>query len=636
MDSTNDLRPKFGAQAQVAETIVPITTAFSGISTGYAAIMDRNIEEPSAEQILPENIGAELERFWSSYALTVQTIEGQLDRAASENPSEEERDLFFTIRTILRGRISDQDIIDRNEEALDNSYKNNVLTKIRDNGSTAARAIYDYLHPRIQKMVAPNQQDAQRSIGREMQEILYTFLSHYDPNTQPAYVENLRPDNIVFYETAGLGTVARLMDEQGLAIVKGVFVDNTTAASHAPITAKAMRLLLGWSDNGKRPQVENGQKVILDGINGQMIINPSDARWNAAIEREKQYERGYAKLMKLSKSKRNPSSLDDVEFKISTNLGLPAEGFGVDEVNASSICLVRMELWFASLPINKHDVSVDGWYDYAKEIVENANRSNTTFRLPDFAGDKKIEGLDKEQIEIMYGRVMQAILKLRAELPNKKIHLMAPLIDEGSQLANLQARLDSIAENIGVESFQLGSMAESPAFLDELEAHRVKANFISVGSNDMTAATLAINRFDQDDEDRNDPTNLSVLKNLQRPITYRDANGGPSKLPVSICGDIAGQPRFFGLLAGMGYTRLSMPKALAPVMKELVRRINVSEAKMLVKDIMAEPSREKREEMLDQFNKEKLGIRRNGTIDMDWTRPNSIAQPDAPTVEPSS
>jgi len=480
---TEDLKPRFDQTASIGETIVPMSSAFSGLATGYVAIMDKTVTEPSTAPILPENINTEIDRFWSAYALTIQTVEGHLERAASENPTEEETHLFGTIRQMLRGTTSDKDIIERNEDELDSFYKKRIVGKIKGQNISAATAMYKALWPFIQ-MQANSEDPTAKALSKELHEMLYTFLSHYDPDDQPAHIENLRADHVVFYETAGLGTIAELMNEQGLARVKGVWVDETTASSHAPITAKSMRLLLGWSDEGKRPSgIQNGQKVILDGINGTMILNPSPQRWAQAQKEEEKYEKGYSKLLKESKKQRNPNTRDDVEFKISQNIGLPEEALGVDEVNASSLGLIRTEQWVSRLPeTQRANITVEQWYEYAETIINDSNRSHSA----------------------------------------------------------------------------------SPAFLDELEAHRIDAKFISVGSNDMNAATQALSRFDQNDQDRVDLTSLSVLKNLHRPIVFRDENGGPTQIPVSICGDMAGQPRYFALLTGMGYTRLSVPKALVP------------------------------------------------------------------------
>jgi len=634
---TEDLKPRFDQTASIGETIVPMSSAFSGLATGYVAIMDKTVTEPSTAPILPENMNTEIDRFWSAYALTIQTVEGHLERAASENPTEEEAHLFGTIRQMLRGTTSDKDIIERNEDELDSFYKKRIVGKIKGQNVSAATAMYKALWPFIQ-MQANSEDPTAKALSKELHEMLYTFLSHYDPDDQPAHIENLRADHVVFYETAGLGTIAELMNEQGLARVKGVWVDETTASSHAPITAKSMRLLLGWSDEGKRPSgIQNGQKVILDGINGTMILNPSPQRWAQAQKEEEKYEKGYSKLLKESKKQRNPNTRDDVEFKISQNIGLPEEALGVDEVNASSLGLIRTEQWVSRLPeTQRANITVEQWYEYAETIINDSNRSHSAFRLPDFAGDKQLGGLTKDDMYVMNGRLMQALLKLNNDRPRKNIHLMAPLIDAGSQLTDLQSQIDHLADNIDVKSIKLGSMAESPAFLDELEAHRIDAKFISVGSNDMNAATQALSRFDQNDQDRVDLTSLSVLKNLHRPIVFRDENGGPTQIPVSICGDMAGQPRYFALLTGMSYTRLSVPKALVPVIKELVRRIDTQEAKILFENINKEPSRQAREDMLDQFNEEKLGLRRNGTIDMNWKHPDDMKaenEPAKPSLE---
>ena len=655
-----DTTVQFRHNAAPTETIISVSTPFPFVVCGFIKNMSQDIHAPSDAR-LPENEREkEINRFWTAYQKTVQTFEL---RAKKAEDTEEELSLFEketieNIRKTIRSKATDEDIKNRNADAIPSSFKK-VLDGITDDGKSAAKAAYDVFYSRY--LIFNNSDSANmKQTGEEVRDTLQVFLSHYDPRSYPPLTNRLRKKDIVFAPMMGFGDVPDLIDENGQKRVTGIFLKAATITGHPVIASKANNIPLSWVDNPKMLEVietafpdgiSDGTSIIMDGTCGEIIINPTDQTWDEFKELQSKFERGYAQLLKETSRKQSMETLDGEVFKNNVNADTPAEVRAAMQYNPSGVGLVRTEQHVASLPADKRNLTTTEWKEFLISMIEANDRNNTTVRLLDFDGDKDL-GFSNAQIEEMDDRLIEAFLEVREKYPHKKPQLMAPMIRSGEQLARMQERINTIAKNKNLPAYKLGSMSENPAFLAELKQGWINPAFISTGSNDKTAYTLGINRINQNDADANDPTHIAVLQNIEAPVAYvHETMGHGKKLPVSICGDIASQPRYFGLVTGAGYRNLSMAPAILPVIKTLETRIdtgirfeklkatnpdqykkwvkraqkdnNPDNAWALKHRIMAEPSREKREHILEVYNEKYLGLHPDGTVKLDWTVPEN-------------
>jgi len=164
-------------------------------------------------------------------------------------------------------------------------------------------------------------------------------------------------------------------------------------------------------------------------------------------------------------------------------------------------------------------------------------------------------------------------------------------------------------------------MVETKEFVCDLE--NADAAFFSLGTNDLIADIIGFNRFDREERNRlHDPTDPRVLAAIAATAAVGNAKG----IPVSVCGDLGSDPRYFALLAGAGIRSVSAGASAVPVMKEVARRIDTATAKKLFGVMIATSDRDERLRLLDEFNARELGLR-NRSLDSGWTSGLATTQP---------
>ena len=647
------IKGPFAEKSALGENFYQAQFGFTSVKTGFLKIITNEAVEPEKDPIEPEKVEAEIEKFWQAYEQTVQAIEDRNKVYDVENASPETLEMIRTVTSLTRGRASDDDIRNRQENKIPTAYRK-ILKSIREDNMNAGYAGYS-VFSKLAEQVANT--PSMEHMADEYNDILKVFLRNYDPSQQPSLGQSPRPDDIVLAKSMSPGDVADLLDEEGTPIIKGIILDKTTITSHVVIACKAAGLSIAWFTDGVRPEnLKDGMRVVMDGDQETLLFGASKKHWIEAKRKETKYDQGYAKLLRKALERRNPISRDEREFKICVNADTPKGVHDVEKYNAHSVGLIRLENYVASLPKYERKLSVDQCRQYILEMLEIGERSNMTFRLMDAVEDKVIEGLDDKDIAEIDKNFMTAVLQIRSEMPHKKIHTMVPLVLTPEDLARKQRVMDFTAEASGLESYRLGSMAEHPDFLDNLEAGKIRPSFISVGTNDMTASTLEFKRFDQEDAGKNDPTDPAVLENIFRVILHQREMGGASELPVSVCGEMASQPANFALLSGMGYRRVSVAGAIIPIIKELAGNIdtgyrfwqlqntdpeqyqrevakaqkddNPTNAWALFQRLRVETNRDRRIEIRDTYNKEYLGLDEHQKIMPEWTHPmqNAISE----------
>ena len=302
----------------------------------------------------------------------------------------------------------------------------------------------------------------------------------------------------------------------------------------------------------------------------------------------------------------------------------------------------------------------------------------TTIRTIDLAGDKSQikdrEERNARQLEITKTQ-MRAFAWMYRELEEKgkldKLKIMIPMVESAEHMAKMQALMDEQAkkaledriasltaqlnptatmvkppegaERIAIETeianlerdietgnipkIKLGCMYEIPALSGDLAT--IETSFISVGSNDLIHALLDIDRYSRESIKKYDPTNRTVLHDLKRVVDVGRDRG----IPVSICGDMASESKYTALLIGLGYRNLSADPNSVPIVKEISSRVDVAEAEALF-ETLYDPkwTRAQREEILADFNEKRLGLDKNGKVDLDWDGPTEEWTPPAPGV----
>jgi len=398
------------------------------------------------------------------------------------------------------------------------------------------------------------------------------------------------------------------------AIVGGFATVIGGAEGHTAIMARALGLpaVLGIADlvGAVRP----GDTIIVDGGEGRVIVRPTAATLERYEKRRLEYEKEARQLARLTKL---PSvSKDGVEFQLGANLELPREVEQALAAGASSIGLLRSEFMF----MNRPDIpDEDEQYAQLAEIVKGMAGRVVTVRTLDVGGEKLASALGDlapgpnpalglRAIRLSLARPelldaqLAAILRAGAHGPVRVLVPMVATVDEMKQVRDALSKAARRLVRKGVAIADplppVGAMIEIPAAALAADALARVCDFFALGTNDLTMYALAIDRGDEQVAHLYNPLHPAVLRLIQFTAEAALRN----RIPVSICGEIAGDPRYTALLAGLGIRELSMAPIKIPRVKSRVRGLDVQGAAARARMVMEQWDTKAIAELVDGFN----------------------------------
>lgn len=394
--------------------------------------------------------------------------------------------------------------------------------------------------------------------------------------------------------------------------VLGFITDIGGRTSHTSIMARSLEIpaIVGTNDITKR--VDNGDFIILDAINNKVIINPTSAE---LAEAKKIKESFLNEKTELAKLKDLPAeTLDGHHVEVCSNIGTVKDTDGAKRNGAEGIGLYRTEFLFMDrdqLPTEEEQFAA------YKEVVEAMEGKACIIRTMDIGGDKELPYLNLptemnpflgwRAIRICFDRPEIMNPQLRALLRASafgKIRIMFPMIISVEEIRKLKSILSTLkaelsAENIAFDkNIEIGVMIETPAAA-AVAHHLIKeVEFFSIGTNDLTQYTLAVDRGNELISDLYNPMSPSVLSIIK---TVIDASHAAGKW-TGMCGELAGDERATLLLLGMGLDEFSMSAISIPTTKKIIRNINFSDAKALADKALSMATAAEIEALVTDFN----------------------------------
>jgi phosphotransferase system enzyme I (PtsP) len=370
--------------------------------------------------------------------------------------------------------------------------------------------------------------------------------------------------------------------------------------SHAAIMARALGIpaVMGLDE---LPLFHwQSQRLIVDGYRGQILVAPAEAivaEYQALISEDAQLSARYQSEMHL-----NAQSACGTPFSLMVNAGLAIELESAQPSYTDGIGLYRTE--FPFIMRNRFPTEAEQIELYKKVLASHPTKA-VVMRTLDVGGDKALPyfsiieenpflgwrgirlTLDHPEIFLVQIRAM-----LKANIGQGNLHILLPMIsdlaevDESLRLIK-QATFELTDELAGTEvqlpKAKVGVMIEVPSIMYQLPELARKVDFCSVGTNDLTQYLLAV--------DRNNPR-VAALYDAMHPAVLRalhqmslQAQG--LQLPMSICGELAGEPAGVLILAAMGYNKFSMNSSNLAKIKWLLRRVHLSELQLLLPEILA-------------------------------------------------
>ncbi len=369
--------------------------------------------------------------------------------------------------------------------------------------------------------------------------------------------------------------------------------------SHTAIVARSLGLPAVVAEDDILTHTRNGQPIIVDGIRGLVIVQPT-ARTLAEYRRRKaELQREQKSLLKLTSV---PAvTKDGVAIKLMANIELPGEIETVLAAGAEGVGLFRSEFMFmnrATLP------SEEEQYAALSNVVRQMGGKPVTIRTLDVGADKlgaalgmkpgpnPALGLRAIRFSLSKKKIfltqLSAILRASAHGPVRILLPMVSTVDEIREvrkiLARLTARLKRRGEKLSDPLPQLGVMIEIPGAALAADALAAESDFFAIGTNDLTQYTLAIDRTDEQVAYLYNPLHPAVLRLIQ----FTAEAAAAARIPVSICGEIAGDHRLTPLLLGFGISELSMAATNLPRVKKRILSLNLSAISGRVRRITAE------------------------------------------------
>lgn len=365
------------------------------------------------------------------------------------------------------------------------------------------------------------------------------------------------------------------------AVCVSAFLTETGGATtHAAIVAKAKGIPYITNLSLDIVKENSHSQIIIDGRNGKVILNPSE---KTLKEYEQLKSRLQHQVKTLEEVTKWPSqTFDGYSIKLFANIDTAEQTDLVHRLGGQGVGLFRSEYIF--LP--KHEIpSEEEQYQIYRQIVEGMKGLPVVIRTFDIGGDKIYHhpSITSDRNPFLGSRATRFLLKeqilFKAQLKailqastHGKVSILFPMISTLLELREAKRLLQEVREELQLfHPIPVGCMIEVPSSAIVVDHFVQECDFLSIGTNDLIQYSLAVDRSDQALNECYEPTDPSILRLIK--LITTEAN--KAKIPVSVCGEMASDPRFTALLLGLGIQELSVAPRFLPLIKNAIRRTSI-------------------------------------------------------------
>tara|TARA_B100001996_G_scaffold378477_1_gene362702 strand:+ start:195 stop:1886 length:1692 start_codon:yes stop_codon:yes gene_type:complete len=403
--------------------------------------------------------------------------------------------------------------------------------------------------------------------------------------------EHLKNKVIVADDLTPADTV--LMQHYGIAAFATEFGG---ATSHTAILARNLRIPAVVGLHNAKKLIKNDDIAILDGSAGIILINPDKNILDHYQKKQKEVKKYYSSLKKIKDAP--AKSIDGIPITLMANIELPDDFETVRDVGAVGVGLYRTEFLYMNRNTPPDE---EEHFETYLEVIKALRGLPLTIRTVDLGADKEVDGIGRQSSHIRSNpalglRAVRLCLKepeffrpqLRAILRASKhgpIRIMVPMLtntQEMQQILFIISELKAELENKSIEfdsAIKIGGMIEVPASAICADIFANKLDFLSIGTNDLIQYTMAIDRINDEVNYLYDPLHPAVLRLIKTTIIA----GQKENIPISMCGEMAGEKEHTQLLLGLGLREFSVHPATLLEVKEIINKTNISELSELTK-----------------------------------------------------
>ncbi|HIC0449513.1 TPA: phosphoenolpyruvate-protein phosphotransferase PtsI [Klebsiella quasipneumoniae] len=566
--------------------------ASPGIAFGKALLLKEDEIVIDRKKISADKVDQEVERFLSGRAKASAQLE-VIKTKAGETFGEEKEAIFEGHIMLLEDEELEQEIIAliKDKHMTADAAANEVI----DGQATALEELDDeYLKER-----AADVRDIGKRLLRNILGLAIIDLSAIQDEVI-LVAADLTPS-----ETAQLN----------LKKVLGFITDAGGRTSHTSIMARSLELPAIVGTGSITAQVKNGDYLILDAVNNQVLINPSNEQIEALRNLQVQVAEEKAELAKL---KDLPAiTLDGHQVEVCANIGTVRDVEGAERNGAEGVGLYRTEFLFMdrdALPTEEEQFAA------YKAVAEACGSQAVIVRTMDIGGDKELPYMNfpKEENPFLGWRAVRIAMDRKEILRDQvrailrasafgKLRIMFPMIISVEEVRALKKEIEIYKQELRDEgkafdeSIEIGVMVETPAAATIARHLAKEVDFFSIGTNDLTQYTLAVDRGNDMISHLYQPMSPSVLNLIKQVIDASHAEGKWT----GMCGELAGDERATLLLLGMGLDEFSMSAISIPRIKKIIRNTNFEDAKVLAEQALAQPTTDELMTLVNKFIEEK-------------------------------
>ena len=566
--------------------------ASPGIVFGKALVLKEEKIVLDFQKISEDQIESEVARFYAGREAAVEQL-NSIHQRALKSLGEEKAAIFEGHLMILEDEELEEEILD-------------YLRSYKVNASVAASKIIDQQVEMLSEIDDEYLKERAGDIRDIGNRLIKNILGMHIVDLGDIAEESI----LVAYDLTPSETA-----QLNLEKVLGFITDIGGRTSHTSIMARSLELPAIVGTNDVTTRVNTGDYLILDAVNNRVYVNPTQAEIDELKTLEAKLAEEKAELAKL---KDLPAvTLDGHKVDVVANIGTIRDCEGAHRNGAEGVGLYRTEFLFMDrdqLP------SEEEQFIAYKEVVEAMEGRLVVLRTMDIGGDKELPylNLPKEMNPFLGWRAVRIALdrreilhaQLRAVLRASafgKLAVMFPMIISVEEIRELKSVLETLKAELRAEgkafdeNIQVGVMVETPSAAVNAKFLAKEVDFFSIGTNDLTQYTLAVDRGNELISHLYNPMSPSVLSLIKQVIDASHAEGKWT----GMCGELAGDERATLLLLGMGLDEFSMSAISVPHIKKLVRNVSYQEAKALADEALQKPTAAEIEQLIQAFLAEK-------------------------------
>ncbi|HTR56445.1 MAG TPA: phosphoenolpyruvate--protein phosphotransferase [Kofleriaceae bacterium] len=550
-----------------------------GIAFGRAYMIGRDTLKAPRHHIEADDVDTEVARLYKAIAASDKQLAKIKEKLASENESD------YHIITAHQMMLHDEHLVGAAVEYIrdDNINAEWALRRAVDD----IRAVFDQIED-------PYLRERRSDVEFVFQRALRNLLGRDTGPLQPP------PDAIVVAYDLSPADTALLHK----AAVAGLITDAGGKTSHTAIIARAHGIPAIVALENITELVESDDLLLIDGATGLVIIDPSPA--TVAQYREEQ-RRQVAAGAQLATMRDLPArTRDDADVELLANIDSADELDDAIEYGAMGVGLFRTEYLFMT---GEGMPDEDRHFQSACAVLAKLAGKPATIRTFDLGSDKLAKFLsDAELVEAnpalglrstrlclsdlgreLFRAQLRGLLRASAEGP---MQLMFPMISGVAELRAVKAVVQDVMDELrrdGAafdESIKLGIMIEMPSAALTADLLAIECDFFSIGTNDLIQYTMAVDRVNEYVSYLYEPLHPSLVRLIGEVAKAARAAG----IPVTVCGEMAGEPMIAPVLIGLGIRELSMSAVSIPEVKQTIRQMTVADAEALVARIRNLPT----------------------------------------------